>query len=123
MASQSSARRGSPHAGSRRISAALSEFAAALRSIYGQDAPRIIAYGSYARKQMTAGSDIDLLLLYPGDIRSGQEIVRVSPVLADMNLRYHVLISVLPVSRADYDKAVGAFWQNVRREGVVLDAG
>ena len=55
--------------------------------------------------------------------RSGQEIPRVSPVLADMNLRHRVLISVLPISRSDDDNAVGAFWQNVRREGVVLDAG
>ncbi len=120
MGSRPGARRGSPQTGSRRIRAALSEFRAALQSIYGQDAPSIIAYGSYARNQMTPSSDIDLLLLYPADIRSGQEIARVSPVLADMNLRYSVLISVLPVSQVDYDKAVGAFWQNVRREGVVL---
>ncbi len=59
-----------------------------------------------------------MLLLYPGAVATGQEITRLGSVLADLNLRFGVLISVLPISAADYGKAVGPFWQNVRREGV-----
>ena len=66
-------------------------------------------------------SDIDILLLYPRAVRPGKEIKRVSAILAKLNLRYQVLISVLPAREADYQRATGAFWQNLRKEGVSIE--
>ena len=64
---------------------------------------------------------MDILLAYAGAVKRGPEIRHLSPILADLNAKHQVLISVLPSDRAEYQTAVGPFWSNVRREGVNLD--
>jgi uncharacterized protein len=106
----------------RKVRIALSELQVALQRLYGKDAPAIVVYGSYARNQARAASDVDVLLLYSTDVRRGQEIRRVSPILSDLNLKYQLLISILPATIAEYRDQAGPFWANVRREGVGIDA-
>lgn len=101
---------------------ALLELQAGLKKLYGSSAPLLLVYGSYARQEANPDSDIDVLLVYPSDIRPGEEIHRVSALLADLNLRYQVLVSVLPTSKNQYQSAEGGFWQNIRREGRTIDA-
>jgi predicted nucleotidyltransferase len=104
------------------VKAALRELQSALKALYGKRAPIIRLYGSYARGESNAASDIDVLLLYPAAIRPSQELQRISPILADLNLRYQVLVSVMPVSEEDYRLAADVFWKNVKREEVAIDA-
>lgn len=106
----------------RNVRATLSELQAALQELYGQDAPAIVVYGSHARRQAQLTSDVDVLLLYSRAVSRGQEIQRVSQILADLNLKRQVLISILPATLADYNNSASPFWANVRREGVSLDA-
>ena len=106
----------------RPVRAALAELCTALQELYGQNAPVAILYGSHARGEATEASDIDVLLIYPEAVKRGQEIRRLSPILADLNIRHQVILSILPSARAEYDAAVGPFWSNIRREGVRLDA-
>jgi len=105
----------------RQVRAALVDLRAALNALYGQDAPAAILYGSHARGEANDASDVDVLLVYAGAVKRGQEIRHLSPILADLNVKYQVLFSVLPSDRAEYQTAVGPFWSNVRREGVNLD--
>ena len=105
----------------RRVRAALVELHAALRDLYGQDAPAAILYGSHVRGEANDASDIDVLLVYSAAVKRGQEIRHLSPILADLNLKHQVLLSVLPSDQAEYTTAIGPFWSNVRREGVNLD--
>jgi len=65
---------------------------------------------------------MDVLLLYPHEVRPGVEIEHLQGILADLNLRYTVLVSVLPASEAQYRQSQQAFWRNVRREGVRLES-
>lgn len=108
--------------GSKAARAALADLQAALRTLYGADAPAIVIYGSYARRQACPMSDLDVLLLYPRPVQRGQEIKRLSHTLADLNLRYNIVISVLPADQAEYQDQTSPFWMNVRREGVGLGA-
>jgi predicted nucleotidyltransferase len=101
--------------------AALAEFQNALREVYGVHAPAVLLYGSYARGEASADSDIDLILLYSRNIQPGQEIRQVREILSDLNLNHQILISVLPVSKQNYKSAATAFWKNVRREAVSID--
>ena len=99
---------------------ALDDLQYTLQQIYGKCAPVMIIYGSQARKEATPLSDIDLLLIYPHSIKPGKEITRLSPILADLNLRYQVLVSVLPMSRSDYQKTDSPLLKNIRLEGKML---
>jgi predicted nucleotidyltransferase len=74
----------------------------ALQQLYGKHAPVIMVYGSQARKEARSSSDIDILLIFSHSIKPGKEITRLSAILADLNLRYQVLVSVLPVSQSNY---------------------
>lgn len=98
----------------------LDELKEGLLSIYGNSAPSIYLYGSYARGDAKDTSDIDVLLLYPSKVLPGSEINKISPILAELNLRYGVLISILPVNRLEYQNSQRPFWSNIRREGVKI---
>ena len=99
---------------------ALRDLRTGLRQIYDTRMPSVVLYGSYARNEAHEESDIDVLLLFSEDIRPGAEITRVSQLLADLNLHYEVLISVVPTTQNRYQSAEGPFWKNVRREGIEI---
>ena len=102
--------------------AALTELQAGLKKLYGSNSPLLLVYGSYARGEAHPHSDIDVLLIYSSDILPGEEIHRVSALLADLNLRYQVLVSVLPTSEKQYKDEKSGFWENIRQEGISIDA-
>jgi predicted nucleotidyltransferase len=100
----------------------LQELQSALENLYGDAAPSMVLYGSQARGDATDASDIDLLLIFPNSVSAGAEIRRISPILADLNMRYQVLISILPASQNEYLTSLSMFWKNVRREGIPVHA-
>ncbi len=61
---------------------------------------------------------MDLLLILRDVIRPSREIDRIADIIADFNLRYGVLLSVLPVDENTLKTVEGPFWRNVRREGI-----
>jgi len=64
---------------------------------------------------VATGGIISLFQALPtifSSLRSG-----IADILADFNLRYGVLLSVLPVDENTLKTAEGPFWRNVRREG------
>ena len=105
-----------------RVRAALTELRTALEALYGAAAPTILVYGSQARGESGSASDVDVLLIFGQPPRRGSEIARLAPILADLNLRYQLLISIVQSARSEYELAAGPFWSNVRREGIGLDA-
>lgn len=100
--------------------AILVELADGLRRRLGDRFAGLWLYGSQARGDASPESDIDLVLLLRGMERPGQEIDRIVDLLAELNLKYQVLISVLPLEEGALENAQGAFWRNVRREGVAV---
>lgn len=103
------------------IRAALADLKTEISRIYPSEPPRILVYGSFARREETNDSDIDVLLVYPRLIQPGKEIRLVSSVLAELNIRYQVLISILPISASIYQSAEGYFWENLRHEVIQPD--
>ena len=104
-----------------KVRAALTELQAALRETYGNQAPILLLYGSYSRKEATSNSDVDVVLLYPCEVKPGKEINQLRGLLSALNLRYQILISLLPVSLHQYQNSPTVFWSNVRREAVPID--
>lgn len=96
----------------------LRELAAALSARYGERYVQLWLYGSQARGEAHAESDIDVLLVLRNVIQPTREIDQIADILADFNLRYGVLLSVLPVTEHTLQNADGPFWRNVRSEGI-----
>jgi predicted nucleotidyltransferase len=63
-------------------------------------------------------SDIDIAVVLGGDVSPTLEIDRTVGVVFDMNLKYGVLISVYPVSDAEYRNVSSPLLLSLRREGV-----
>lgn len=104
-----------------KVRTALHDLQAGLKNLYHENMPAIWIYGSQARGEADSNSDIDVLLLYKNNIQPGEEIQRIGPILADLNLRFQVLISILPAREDQYQNSDSPFWKCIRKEGVPLE--
>ena len=98
----------------------LREFRARVSEIYGDRLLEVILFGSEARGDAGPESDIDVVLVFRDAVAPGQEITRLGPLLADLNLRFERLVSVVPLSIAQYETADEPFLRRVRSEGVAV---
>jgi predicted nucleotidyltransferase len=96
----------------------IDEFVQRARALYGDRLKHVVVYGSCARDEATAESDIDLAVVLAGEVVPGEEVDRVIDLITDLNLEYGVLLSVYPVSEEDYVNRNGLLPINIRREGI-----
>lgn len=89
----------------------------ALTELYGERLDRVILYGSYARGDFHAESDVDYLVVLKDDVvRGGQEIRQMAPVIGPLALVYGKEISLFPV--ASFGQSL--FHQAIQQEGVTV---
>ncbi len=81
-----------------------------------------ILYGSEARGDARADSDIDLLVLLEGDVRDFGREEKISGALYDIELNTGVLISPMIMLRKQWENRPfkTPFYVNVMNEGVTL---
>ena len=91
-----------------------------LGALHGQ-VIRIVLYGSVARRTETSDSDVDIAVFVPERLDPATED-RLSDVVADLNLKYNKVFSVIDIDNSVYSKwrGVTPFYQNVDKEGIVL---
>jgi predicted nucleotidyltransferase len=102
----------------KRIKKVLEQFKKEARRLYADRLKGVILYGSWARDDATAGSDIDVMVVLKGRISPGREIDRMIDIATDILLEYGELISLYPVSERDYESLKSPLLLNVRREGI-----
>jgi predicted nucleotidyltransferase len=102
------------------VLATVAELRERLVGIYGNRLSKLIIYGSHARGEAQAGSDIDVLVVLDGPVDPGDEIRRTSPVTAEISLRRDVVLSCVFLSDARYSRERSPFLLNVRREGLAV---
>jgi predicted nucleotidyltransferase len=100
------------------IKQVINEFVRRTQSLYGDRLKQVVVYGSCARNEATAESDIDLAVVLAGEVVPGKEIDRQIDIITDLNLEYSVLLSVYPVSEEDYANRNSPLLINIRREGI-----
>ena len=98
----------------------LKQFKKELKNVYGKRLKKIILYGSYARQSAHQNSDLDLLIVLKGKVVPGREIDKMIDIISEINLKYNVLISALPISEQDFLNLNSPLLLNVRREGISI---
>ena len=102
----------------------LTEILAALRrefaQILGGQFIGLYLYGSQARGDAHAGSDIDVLAVIQGDFDYPELLTKTSAVVARLSLENDVVISRAFVSKARFEREQSPFLLNIRREAVAI---
>jgi predicted nucleotidyltransferase len=82
---------------------ALRDLQAALRQLYGPQAPSLLLYGSYARGEANEASDVDVLLVYPEQVPAGGEIQRLAGKPRPWPAHFHCTVAfATPDERVQY---------------------
>ena len=96
-----------------------------VKQIFQRDQIDAILFGSYARGDADAGSDIDVLLLLdvPRQVIS-EKNWQVGDLAADLLMEYGVVVAPIVESRSYFDSNAGLlpFYQSIRAEGVKVSA-
>lgn len=103
------------------LDALSAELKQALMALYGPRFDRLILYGSYARGDFHAESDVDYLVVLTDDeVAYGREVTRISKPAGQLSVHYLVSVSPKPVARQQYLTSDRLFFRTVRREGITL---
>ena len=92
----------------------------ALQALYGARFAGLVLYGSIARGDYDAESDIDLLVLLHGEVRSISEIEPIDEALAPVQWDCDRLISAHAVAVDDYRDGRWSFLRIAAREGAPI---
>jgi predicted nucleotidyltransferase len=98
----------------------LKEYHIRLLEILGGDLDSVLLYGSQARDEARAGSDIDVLCIMKTSFEYGDLISRTSLATAEISLKHDVVISRVFVTRAAYTAQDSPFLMNVHKEQVAV---
>ena len=101
----------------------IEDYVIALKKLYGAHLKQIILYGSYAREDYTADSDVDIMILV--DLPEEQLDIEID-ALSELGFDYHIMYDIwlMPIVKNidhfQYWSQAYPFYANVVKEGVVL---
>ncbi len=96
----------------------VAEYRKHLHAVLGDQLDSVVIYGSQARGDTAAGSDIDVLCIMEQPFDCGTLVLKTAKVAAELSLEHDVVISTAFVTREDYENRHTPFLMNVRREAV-----
>lgn len=98
----------------------LIELRSRLAAIYGPRLRKIVLFGSVARGDERADSDIDILVVLDDFEDLWVEMERTGEVMADLALKYDRVPVVIPIREDELEEGKTPFLLNVRKEGITL---
>jgi predicted nucleotidyltransferase len=103
----------------RNVKRILRELKKGLKGIYGDRLKAVILFGSFARGEgRFPDSDIDVMIVLKSEFDYWEMDKLSSELVADLSLKYDVLISRKLASEVDYANSKMPLYINVRKEGV-----
>ena len=107
------------------VSAIINQLFSGLKPLFPQDSMEAILFGSYARGDADAESDIDVMVLVDSSRQDiSEKTWGISCIAADLLLSRGVVISPIVENRHYFQENLGLlpFYQNIIREGVRYNA-
>jgi uncharacterized protein (UPF0332 family)/predicted nucleotidyltransferase len=99
----------------------LDDFVQAMRRLYGRRLSRIILFGSFARGEAHAESDVDLLvLLHDEEIEFFGEVDQLIEATHPLDLAYLRVVSAFPATEQGYQQRTQLVYYNIAEEGQTL---
>ena len=100
------------------LTTVLSELRTELNKIYGDRLKKVYLYGSYAREEANAESDVDVLIVLGDYRRYAEEIDRTSQVISSLSIKYSVSLSRLFVTQKKWQNDDPLFLRYARQEAI-----
>lgn len=108
---------------SKKMKDLMDQYIMEIKKIYGAHLRKIILYGSYARGDFKADSDVDIMILLDmSDLELKAYSQKLSYMTYDFNLDNDLDIKPIAKSEAHFRKWIVnyPFYANIHREGIVL---
>ncbi|WP_412061758.1 nucleotidyltransferase domain-containing protein [Rubrivirga sp. IMCC45206] len=99
---------------------ALADARRALATLYGDRLVHAVLYGSQARGEARAESDVDVLVVLRDPVADYREIKRLVPLAMDLQDRHGVDLHLIPFSADRYADPAHPLMMNVHGEGIDL---
>ena len=91
-----------------------------LEDVHGDRLRGVVLYGSEARGESSADSDIDVLVLLDDPVDYGRDLQRNLDALYPLALELSRRISAKPVSAKEYETADCPLYRSARTEGIAV---
>lgn len=102
------------------VRAALNDARQALDELYGDRLVKVVLYGSQARGEAYADSDVDVLVVLQEPFDVAREIKRVVPIECELLSRYAKVVHLMPFAAEQYLDDQHPLMINVSAEGIEL---
>jgi len=100
-----------------RIRKLMKELKEGLVRIYGDRLKAVYLYGSYARGDYRAGSDVDVMILLKDYKNYWDEIRRTSELMSNVSLEHDLLVSRIFMTEAKWQQPDTPLLRNIHQDG------
>ncbi|TAE53126.1 MAG: nucleotidyltransferase domain-containing protein [Nostocales cyanobacterium] len=91
-----------------------------LQTTYQDNLDKVILFGSRARGDYHADSDIDILIVLKTPFDYSLEVEKTSVFISELSLECDLVISRVFAETPDFNSKNTPFFMNIRKEGVIL---